>query len=452
MKKDTGKNLNRQLKEYCAGDTLPMHMPGHKRNPCFGFQPFSNDITEISGFDNLHNPDPNGLIGKLQQELAGFYGVSEAYISVNGTTGAILTAIAAMSSGSTRILAARNCHMCVWNACELLKLDVVTVSPELFEKGEFAGEIKASSISEALEAYPDIKLVVITSPTYEGILSDVNSIAEVCRKHGAFLLADSAHGAHSGSAEGFPDGGLNNADITVRSLHKTLACPTGTAVLLSNNEKFSKAVKHYTDIFETSSPSYILMQGISAGFEYIEKNPECLNSWAANVLNIREKMAENLKHLRLVTDAEPSKITIMTDGFISGHDLADILRSEYRIEIEAAFQNHIIAMTGMGDTPEGLERFYEAVLEIDGTLQTCGKSGIPVPLSGIHEISGISEAYLSEHEFLDLDESVGKISGGYVWNYPPGIPILLPGEKITKNQIAFLKASGRTSKIEVVLR
>jgi arginine/lysine/ornithine decarboxylase len=220
------------IKSYTSGTVYPMHMPGHKRNSVIlgtGL-PYDIDLTEIYGFDNLQNPE--GILKETAELASKLYGSDRAFLSVNGSTGAVLSAIYACVKPDDKIIMARNCHKAVYNAIEITGARPVYVNPELDELSGVAGSIAPLTVDKVLEQNPDAKLVVISSPTYEGVISNIKDIAEAAHKRNIPLLVDAAHGAHLGFSPMFGASPVSEgADLVVMSLHKTMPALTGCALL-----------------------------------------------------------------------------------------------------------------------------------------------------------------------------------------------------------------------------
>ena len=231
-----------KLKNYSKSGIYPFHMPGHKRTDITeeGIIPYNIDITEIHDFDNLHSP--NGVIYEIQKKAAKLYNAKNAFILINGSTGGILSAIRSMTNQGDKILMARNCHKSVYNAAELFNLNVDYIFPDTDSRYNILTSVSPYDIEDKLTKHNDeIRLVIITSPTYEGVVSDIKSISEICHKHGAKLLVDEAHGAHFPFSDSLPDEALNcGADAAVLSLHKTLPSLTQTALLITNDSELSE--------------------------------------------------------------------------------------------------------------------------------------------------------------------------------------------------------------------
>lgn len=414
-----------------------MHMPGHKRNPDLVPSYYSSDITEITGFDNLH--DPKGMIRRLEESAASIWNGKSAVLSVNGASALILSAIMA-ASPKGKILIASNCHISVWHALELTNAAFDVIAPDTSPKLPHCLSISTDKLREQLEADESIKTVVITSPTYEGVVSDIDALTKIAHSHGVAIIVDEAHGAHLGLNNYFPP--ASAADVVIKSIHKTLHAPTQTAVLLTYTDTIHEyLIRHYMDILESSSPSYLLMEGISRVIYDLKENPDITSSWVKALKECRLVLEQELKHIMLedIPGADPSKLVILTGGIINGHELAELLR-ERNIETEAAFDTHIIAMTGIGDTDISLGKFKSALIDIDkGLLGTVSESFYcPLPSSPLSLAMSIREAVEAPHEIIASKDAAGRISADYCFKYPPGIPVLIPGQLITEDRIRLI--------------
>ena len=275
-----------KLNELEQSDIYPFHMPGHKR----AFLPFANpyaiDITEIEGFDNLHHA--TGILQEAQQKAADLYGAKKTYYLVNGSTCGLLAAISAAVPRGEKILMARNCHKAVYHAMYLRQLVPVYLYPEDTAYG-IQGQVTPQMVQKQLKQTPDIRAVVITSPTYDGVVSDIKNIADTVHAYGIPLIVDEAHGAHFGFSPEFPENATRlGADAVIMSVHKTLPAFTQTALLhLCSDRIAEKKVAQFLGIYETSSPSYLLMAGIEKSLQIIEKDREnavcCIQQEACRV-------------------------------------------------------------------------------------------------------------------------------------------------------------------------
>lgn len=447
-----------KLKNYSKSGIYPFHMPGHKRTDITeeGIIPYNIDITEIHDFDNLHSP--NGVIDEIQKKAAKLYNAKKAFILINGSTGGILSAIRSMTNQGDKILMARNCHKSVYNAAELFNLNVDYIFPDTDSRYNILTSVSPCNIEDKLTKHNnEIRLVIITSPTYEGVVSDIKSISEICHKHGAKLLVDEAHGVHFPFSDSFPDEALNcGADAAVLSLHKTLPSLTQTALLITNDSKLSEILAENLAVFETSSPSYILMSSIEKCLDFCETGKSKFEEYCKILKAVRTKL-KSLKHLKIYDksdtdfDYDIGKIVISTaNANISGTKLAEILRNGYQIETEMAYSDYVIAMTSVCDTEKGFDMLSDALISIDSELLKEADTE-RVPLKNLYTGKNFNacELYKFNKETIPFQNSEFRTSAEYIWAYPPGIPLIVPGEIISKeliNYIEYLSAC----KVEII--
>ena len=329
-------------------------MPGHKRNDKFGILGSEIDITEIDGFDNLHSP--SGVIKNTEDKLKSIYKSERSFISVNGSSGGILAPIFAVCNEGDTVIVARNCHKSVYNACMLLKLKIIFIEPQYDLTNGYYTNLKQDTVNSAISRHSDVKAVIITSPTYEGFVSDI--------KCDIPLIIDAAHGAHFGMPY-FPK--YPSGDIVISSLHKTLPSLTQTAVVNVYNTKYINKVKRYMDTFQTTSPSYVLMNSIDICCDYVLNCRNEFGKFYEKLCDLRLVETDNLK---IQYNDDISKIVLSCASTnITGSELAKIFRSKYKIEPEAVSQNYILLMATIGDTDEGLALLKKAVFEIDSQLE-----------------------------------------------------------------------------------
>lgn len=454
-------SLLQQLIRYSGEDYYPMHMPGHKRNKELmkTFDPYAIDITEIDGFDNLHHAQ--GIILDLSKRIEAMYHSEKSYLLVNGSTVGLLAGISACVNKGDRILMARNCHKSVYNAVILNELSPVYVYPQMSSTYGIAGGIVPEEIEELLITHTDIHLVVITSPTYEGIISDVGRISEICHSHGALLLVDEAHGSHLGFHSGFHKTSImEGADIVIHSIHKTLPAFTQSAIIhVRGNEELKQRVALYLGIYETSSPSYVLLAGIDQCISLLEsKGEELFCNYHEDLLNFYKDMT-CLKHLKvmqpLVEDGENqgksaikaidmSKILISVKNTdITGKELASKLLEDYQIQLEMSSFEYALAMTSIADTKEGFCRLKKALIEIDASL--CTSSHSKYADFANRSINCRNEQSMSparamntKQEEIMLEQAEGRIAAAQIVVYPPGIPVVAAGERISKQSIQLV--------------
>ncbi len=451
--------MYKKLAQYHKEDIYPMHMPGHKRNASLmsgkegqvvSLAPACQmDITEIDGFDNLGAPE--GILKDALDRAARLYGADATYFLVNGSTVGLLAGIMGCTDKGDKVLVARNCHKAVYNAMYLNELRPVYLYPTFNQLLGFYETMEPDKIEEALISHPDIRLVIITSPTYEGIVSNIMKIADIVHKHGAILLVDEAHGAHLGFHPYFPKSALAyGADVVIQSLHKTMPAFTQTALLHSKGNRIPRErIEKYLHMLQTSSPSYVLMASMEHCISLMEDKGQTLFEEYANNLKATRERLKSLKNLTFYEGPEiegvsmdPSKLVIGTEKTsISARELHEMLLHTYKIQLEMSSKDYGIAMTSIGDTLEGFDRLCEALKEIDDTIMHQDNT---IELGKLYEwqpemaINSIYEAANLSQENILLKQAEGRVSGGYVYQYPPGIPVLAPGERITKDILSVL--------------
>ncbi len=404
------------------------HMPGHKRNSAlFPSLPLDKDITEIEGADNLHFP--TGIIKKAMDDAAVLWGAYRSFFLVNGSSCGILAGLATLCKRGDKVLVARNCHRSIFHGVEILGLKPLYLLPEYIESVGVYGAVSLASVKAALEKDGDIRCVVITSPSFEGLISDMEGICALCRKRGVKVLVDSAHGAHLDLSPYFTGGGVTaGADITVQSLHKTMPALTQTAILHAGKDVDIERLMHKLRVFESSSPSYILMGSAEHSVE-MAKKAELFAAWHENIKAF-EKEALKLKHVKLCLREgryDPSKLCFTG---VNGKSLAGILR-KYGVEAELADDSHLVAMTGMGNTKEDYDALLAALREADALLPSTSGPYPPPPYCHGDAFCGIEEALDMPFEECSVEACVGRVAAEYVWAYPPGVPIIIPGERIS---------------------
>ena len=456
--------MYQQLISYGESDVYPFHMPGHKRRALPFPNPYTIDITEIDGFDNLHHAE--GLIREAEERAAKLYGADRSYYLVNGSTCGLLAAICAAARRGDKVLAARNCHKAVYHAVSMQGLSAEFLYPAI-TRGDLQGQITAAQVEEALTKHPDIAVVILTSPTYEGIVSDVAAIAACCHAHGAALIVDEAHGAHFGFGAGFPENAVRlGADAVIMSLHKTLPSFTQTALLHCNGTRIDPGrVARYLGVYETSSPSYLFMAGMDACIDLIREQGAELFAEYRRRLDAFYRDTADLAQLHVMRredlckeeayDWDDSKLIIYA-GAMGGEALHQELLGHYHLQMEMVSADYVLGMTSLMDTDEGMRRLVTALHEIDeknGRLVTAlhetdekngrlnaAEAGFTARMYRENpRRMQIYQALDLPYREVPLDEAVGKMAADYVYLYPPGIPLIVPGEVITEEFIRHIR-------------
>lgn len=466
--------LINRLAAYARSDMYPFHMPGHKRrtgpedsfmNSCVDSftNPFAVDITEIEGFDNLHHPE--GILKDSMKWAADVYGADQTYYLINGSTGGILAAVCGSVPRGGRILVSRNCHKSVYHGICLNQLKTSYVYPQEIEGLGIQGGITAEDVDRMLNRYMDTQAVLIVCPTYDGIVSDIEAIARIVHRAGLPLIVDEAHGAHFRYDAMFPASALDlGADVVIQSVHKTLPSLTQTALLhIKCNRPDGgcyadrERIDRYIHMVQSSSPSYVLMASIENSIYQMEQTD--MAPYGKQLHKLRRRLGQ-MRHLRLadtgligqagIRDLDISKIVVSTRGTclypaedgltgFTGAQLDDILRREYHLEMEMCGADYVTAITTVMDSGEGLERLGDALTRIDTQLTDAGykpdgRSGNQKSVYSMRCDTAMSmgEAMEEKMASVGLEDSAGCISGEFVYIYPPGIPIVAPGEWISR--------------------
>ena len=523
--------LLKKLKEYSNSGVYPFHMPGHKRAISGGVLPYDIDITEIDGFDNLNILEEGGILWQMTEDAVSLYGANVAFSSllVNGSTGGIMAAIRAAVPHDSGIVIARNCHKSVYQAAESFNLDVRYVYPSYIKEYGIFSDMDIDELSSVLrEARQEIRAaaLVVTSPTYEGVILDIKAIAEVAHKYNMALIVDEAHGAHLPYVDESMSAINNGADIVIQSLHKTLPSMTQTAIIHLTNEgknrsvNLAKRLRETIPQFQTTSPSYVLMASMDECFNMCKKfKAEGRFDKYLNLIGRYREEFRGLKNLKLLDGEgvsafayDEGKIVFLTAGTdVDGFEVMRRFRDK-GIECEMAAKSYVVLMTSVMDSEEGFKRLKEAVFEIDGEVNRVSEIVVTKPVVAKKEkvkLRLVCEENVIENQgdgsrgsisqdshkndqgdrprglvipeqamkilearerdsvavsfdkikkqlevgVLETSAMMGNattfVAGEYVMMYPPGVPILVPGEKITLKVLELIE--GVVDEVKVLM-
>lgn len=467
------------LTAYNTEGCYPWHMPGHKRRlntifPDIVENPFSIDVTEVGDLDEFH--DPHGIISEAMNRAAEVYGSHKSYYLVNGSTCGIMAALSAVCRPGDKLIVARNCHKSVYNAIRLLQLRPIYIMPEWNEKLGMFGGVSPEQVRKMVKQYADAKCVMLVSPTYEGVVSDVEKIAKIVHKAGVPLIVDEAHGAHfefmsnvnetisTTNYKNIPNPAIRlGADIVIESLHKTLPAMTQCAILHEkSNIVDTERLEEYLSIYQSTSPSYVFLATTEACIEKMNYERDGLFIIYKELLSEYRKRFAQLSHIHLVEESDFKKqsacgyddgklvFSVKDCGYerdgeiiaMTGAKLGTILQEEYGQMMEMAAGNYVIAMTSVADSKEAFESLYLAMESIDAQLTDVEQSADTILYKTLPEHKmNIAEA--REHKRVDIlfEDAIGKISGSYIYVYPPGIPIVTPGEVLSLDVMQEIKAA-----------
>ncbi|CDF57172.1 aminotransferase class I/II-fold pyridoxal phosphate-dependent enzyme [Thermobrachium celere] len=438
------------LIKYKQEVDVRFHMPGHKGNT-FEFDElerlrehlFSIDVTEVEGTDNLHVP--NGIIKNAQDRAKEFYGAEHSFFLVNGSTAGIYSMILGLLKPKDKIIVQRNCHRSVYSACMLGDLDVVYVNPVIDEEFHIPVSLDIEQILDVMDSNLDAKAIVLTYPTYYGTCFDLKRVIQEAKKRGMYVLIDSAHGAHFKCSSKLPEDAIElGADAVVYSLHKTTPALTQCSILNVNNVDIT-GIKFMLSIFQTTSPSYVLMSSIDAAVNIMnKKGTELIERTILSANKLRERLkiigfdSINLDRIGRynIKDIDTTRIVISSN--IGGYLLDEILRKKYKIQVEMSDNKNIVLIGSMFDKEDYYEYLYKALCDIKNKYLEGNKQNINYADVKYKIRMNMRSAYYSKKERVLLKNAKGLVSAEMIVPYPPGVPILMPGEEITEDIIHFI--------------
>ena len=426
------------VEKYCESKAIRMHMPGHKGADKLGFEHL--DITEFQGADDLYHPC--GIIAESEKNASTLFGFP-TYYSTEGASQCIrammhLVALFGKKAGKKPLVAAgRNAHKTFISAVALLDSDVLWLSPK-GNKSYLSCNITAEELDDFLQRQKEMPVAVyITSPDYLGNVADIKGLSEVCHKHGALLAVDNAHGAYLKFLEDSLHPVDLGADICCDSAHKTLPVVTGGAYLHTKEGLFTaEEVKNALALFGSTSPSYLIMQSLDYCNKYLEGFGKRLQNFLPEIAELK---ADLIKNGYTLYGDEPMKLTIKAREYgYTGTEIADIL-AKSNIFCEFSDPDYVVLMPTPETTDEELKKIKSALTEIPKKLIL---NTYPPNFAEAQRVISVREAVFSPSEVLPVEECEGRISADISTACPPAVPILICGEKITKEAIESFRYYG----------
>jgi len=467
-----------ELKRY-SKEITSFHMPGHKGGKIqLMDQVYALDVTEVEGLDDLHHP--TGMIQQVNITLREIFGSGYSTMLINGSTAGILAAISGCIEPKSSVAIARNCHKAVYHGVMLNQLEASYIIPTYEVHQGFYGWIEPDAVLTALSSsLVPIKAVIITSPTYEGAVSDIQAISRIVHDFGALLIVDEAHGAHFAFSSSLPTSAIKlGADVVIQSAHKTLPCLTQTAFLHVSQDAIETQrvnvheIQRRLSLFQTSSPSYVLMSSIEKGIEYMCQHASEFDNRIKKLIDYQQKYRSSygywLYSKPTTVTRDPMRLTfVITQSSLTGWELNHLLRVEHNLQVELAGPKHIVAICTLADEFDDILRLGEAIDLIlrdktgsVGNTGSVGKTGSAGNVSNTcnaeesqqllpwinkvyssNQVDHISmyQAYHTRGKKVKLSESEGGICVDFIIPYPPGIPLLVPGEKMTFEKIQYIE-------------
>lgn len=430
--------------------TTPSHNQGEfiipKNKNLLGKKVFEADFSEIEDFDNFANPE--GVILESQKKAAEIYGSKYTFYLTNGSTSGIIAAMNAILSENDKVLIARNCHKSVYSGLVITGAHPVWLLPDYNEEWGIFKAIKAEQVEKKLAQDPNIKAFIITNPTYEGVTSSISKISEICKKYNVILIVDEAHGAlwSFDGTIGTPairDG----ADISVQSLHKTAGALNPSAVLHVHKE-FPidvEKIQCSLNLINTTSPPYPILANIENTVHFLssKQGKNKISELIDNVIKMTKKLSKYNNIFIYSYNNDITKILVKING-LSGYELSDILFNEFKIEDELSNEKSVLLLTGIGTSKEKLKKLEKALIRIsketasmhhsESEYETIKPFNYPTPQLASTPRKILSQPYKS----VKIVDAIGKICHELIMNYPPGVPIIIPGEVIQEEHITLL--------------
>lgn len=437
------------------------HTPGHKQGSgslrewrqLLGEMVFRLDLTELPGLDNLH--DAKGLIREAQRAAAAYFGATETFFMVNGTSAGILAVLLAESRPKSKVLLPRTSHQAVIHGLILSGAEPVYLPVESDAALGLPGAVSTVELEKVLDTIDQQALVVLLHPNYYGLAGELSQQVAAAHQHNCTVLVDEAHGAHFGTSPLFPLPALRaGADYVAQGAHKVLGSFTQSAYLHCQGEHDLDTIRDALGIVQSSSPSYLLMASLDVARYQCEQEEEQWEMAARQVEQLRQRISqidgifapgEELLQVPGVVEYDPTRLVInVRELGITGFAAAEWLRRECGILVEMADFQNLILILGPATVGEDLEKLYQALSLMAGTCARGRGSGkhllsdllqLPIPT----QVLTPREAYFAPHRLVPWDVALGKTAAEVIAPYPPGVPVICPGERIEADAIDFLR-------------
>ena len=435
---------------------VPFDVPGHKRgrgNPelveLLGEKCVGIDVNSMKPLDNLGHPI--SIIREAEELAAEAFGAAHAFLMIGGTTSSVQTMILSTCKAGDKIILPRNVHKSAINALVLCGAIPIYIEMSVDTKIGIALGLENERVAQAIQEHPDAKAILINNPTYYGICSDLKGLTEMAHAAGMKVLVDEAHGAHLHFTDKLPLSAMDaGADMSAVSMHKSGGSLTQSSLLLVGDQMNPEYVRQIINLTQSTSASYLLMSSLDIsrrnlalrGKESFEKVIE-LSEYARREINAIGGYYAYSKELVdgvSVCDFDVTKLSVYTQGIgLTGIEVYDLLRDEYDIQIEFGDIGNILAYISIGDRIQDIERLVGALADIKRLYSRDGKDLIAGEYIQPELVLSPQEAFYADRRSLTLDESVGQVCGEFVMCYPPGIPILAPGERITREIVDYIQ-------------
>ena len=436
------------LRKIVDNNIISFHMPGHKKGAIYkmlGYEDilenlYKLDTTEIPGTDNLHLPEE--CIKESLKRASEVFKSDKTFYLVNGSTCGIEAAIMASANPKEKIILNRDCHQSAINSCIIGDIDPIYVNPSINKDSNTLSGVSFNDVKRVIDSNLDAKAVFLTYPTYFGDVFDLKSICSYAHEKGMTVIIDEAHGAHLGLSEKLPETALSQgADIVIQSTHKTLPSFTQSSMIhIKGNRIDINKLTNMLRITESSSPSYLLMASLDIAVDIYEKNGfDLMDKLLSNIDEFKSELYK-LKNIKVDESKDYTKIFLNTKKLgITGHELENILRENYNIQVELSNYYGVLLIATIGNTEDEFLKLKNALFEIDKIYKKEDYlKNVSYPVKLPKKILSPREAFYMDKKNVKIENSIGKISGEYIIPYPPGVSLVSPGEEITKEVIDYI--------------
>ncbi|WP_110929278.1 aminotransferase class I/II-fold pyridoxal phosphate-dependent enzyme [Bacillus massiliglaciei] len=449
------------LLEHAKKAPIQFHIPGHKKgtgmDPEFrqfiGDNALSIDLINIAPLDDLHQP--KGIIKQAQDLAAEAFGADHTFFSVQGTSGAIMTMVMTVCGPGDKIIVPRNVHKSVMSAIVFSGAVPIFINPEIDKTLGISHGISVEQVEKTLALHPDAKGLLVINPTYFGIAADLKRIVEITHSYRMPVLVDEAHGVHIHFHDELPMSAMQaGADMAATSVHKLGGSMTQSSILNVKEGLVSvNRVQSILSMLTTTSTSYILLASLDTARKQLAMKGHAMAEQAISLANYMRKAINEIPYLYCVGeeilgskaafDYDPTKLIISVKGLgITGYDVERWLREKYSIEVELSDLYNILCLITPGDTKKEADILIHALQDLADLFQKEGytEQEITVLLPEAPELAlSPREAFYAETEVVPIEETAGRISAEFIMVYPPGIPIFIPGERITEENITYIQ-------------
>lgn len=441
-------SINHKLAELMNKEIISFHVPGHKNGRIYdklGYSEFVQslykmDTTEIFETDNLHSPE--GIIKASQERASEVFKSEKSFYLVNGSTCGIEAAILSCCKPKSKILINRDCHQSAINACILGDINPVYISGQICKETNMIKGLNVEDVIYQIDNNEDINVIMLTYPSYYGTTFDLEKICEYAHSKDMIVIVDEAHGAHLNLNKNLPKTALEQgADIVIQSLHKTLPSFTQSSILHIQGDRVNEEnLKRFLKILQSSSPSYMLMATLELAIDIYEKHGyKLMDNLKNNIDKFEEKLKE-VKGMNMFKGEDFTKIFISSKNLsIKGYELEELLRYKYNIQVELSNYYGVLLICTIGNEKEDFDKMFLALQDIAKNYKEKEiLKDIEYPVTIPKKHCSPREAFYSDKKVIDIEESIGHISGEYIIPYPPGISLISPGEEITKEVIDYV--------------